>query len=333
MPQVQEVNMPSWGSALGQFGGGILDEYTQNLKRGQQEDAMQKMLADVKKRRDSGESDEDIIESIYGARGVPFEQKKNFGDLFSQSKKNKQAALKEQQTREFEREKYETSKKQKERELDIKEDAARNKRVPKSEYEKTKEREMAKAEAEIMKEIPKIDSALRMADQVAALIEETTGFGSLNLSKQSELSVRAAALLEPMIKIYNPTGQVSQIKLKWINDKFGINATDTRWTQRGKLVGIRSLLTEQRKRLDERQQLIQDWNGNPPMEKLRQFDDESEKIYDAITGWDERSAESGIFNEATMKIQEQLKDAPKDKVIKGPEGRRYKWMEDKWVQI
>lgn len=333
MPNVQFLNNPNIGSVLGQFGSGLLNEVTQNLEKEKQNKDLTDMINNARARINEGASEEDVLLEIFGSGNVPVEERKSAANIISQSRRN-QENLKLRKSQEMQKQKqYEEQKILKERELKFKEEAAKNKPLPKSEYEKTKEREMAKSEAEINKEMPKINSALRDAEQMSYLIKQTSGTGRLNLAKTAELSVGAAALIEPMIKIYNPTGVVSAIKLKWINDRFGITNYDLPVTQRGKLKGIENLLKEQKKRLEERQKLIADWNGNPPHEEIRKFDDDSEEIYDAIIGWNKEMKERNLGKSAPQQIQQLLQKAPKDKIITGPNGDRYKWIEDQWMQI
>jgi len=333
MPAVQVVDMPSWGSALGKFGNEFLGGYAENVKKTGKEDALQDMLADVQKRKEAGESDEDIMMSIMTAKNVPFQERKSASDIYAQSSKNKATLEAKKLEQAQKQEEFNIKKKQKDRELDIKQEAERNKTKPLTPYEKKRQELSAKEQIDIFKETAKVDSALRDMQHIGALIEETTGTGTFNLQKRNQLALASAAALEPILKIYNPTGQVSGVKLAWINDNFRISNNESRWAQRGKQIEMTKLLSEQKRRLQQRQQLVDEWNGNPPMNVLREFDNESEKIYDDVIGWNEESAKRGIYNEAPSQIQEQLKNAPKDKVINGPEGKKYKWVEDKWVQI
>jgi len=145
--------------------------------------------------------------------------------------------------------------------------------------------------------------------------------------------VISSAMLAPILKIYNPTGAIGTPKLKWVQDQFAINPLHPQSVQLGRLDGYNKFMTEVRRRLSERQELISNWNGNPPRELIRKFDDESERIYDSITGWNERSAKRGIYETAPQTIQDQLKNAPKDQIMTAPDGKDYEWDGEKWVQI
>ncbi len=334
MPQVQFIDQPNIGSALGKFGEGFLGEYTENLKRTQEEDALQNILSGIT----PDMSEEDVLKEVMGGRGIKQETKKSVLDLFSQAKSRAHAAKMASEKVGREERKFGIQTEQKERELDIRQQAAGTKKGDGlSSFEKKRQTDTAKTMVELENQIPKIHSSMRTADEVGKLIEETLLFGTLNPRKQAELRVNAATLLEPMIKIYNPTGQLPKSKLEWITDKFMIKGTELRGTQRGKLAGIKSLLREQESRIKERLQMIESWNGNPPFEELVKFDNESESIFDEISGYSEyeknKSMKRGDAVDAPHDIQEALKNADKSKTVTGKGGKKYRWQEDKWVQF
>lgn len=101
MPQVQYVNNPGIGSALGQFGSGFLEEYTKGRQRLQEEDALQQLIQGVNPEM----PEEDMLAQILSSKGVPFEKKKNLADIFSGVKKRQNESQLNQQKIEFEREK------------------------------------------------------------------------------------------------------------------------------------------------------------------------------------------------------------------------------------
>lgn len=84
MPQVQYVNNPGIGSALGQFGSGFLEEYTKGRQRLQEEDALQQLIQGVNPEMD----EQDMFKQIYGAKNVPFEQKKQIASSLADINKS-----------------------------------------------------------------------------------------------------------------------------------------------------------------------------------------------------------------------------------------------------
>lgn len=71
MPQVQYLNMPNIGSALGGFGSSFLDETLNKYKTRQEEDALQQVLSQFGPET----SMEDKAQALLGAKNVPFQQK------------------------------------------------------------------------------------------------------------------------------------------------------------------------------------------------------------------------------------------------------------------
>ena len=94
MPQVQFLDMPNWGSALGKFGSGLIEGATESYKRQGEDDALEKMLKQFK----PDMSEEEKIRLIYGSKGIPFEQKKqvakSVSDIMKKSKTFKDDELK-----------------------------------------------------------------------------------------------------------------------------------------------------------------------------------------------------------------------------------------------
>lgn len=79
MPQLQYLDIPTWGSALGQFGNAALGGYEQARQQRTEEDAVQDLISKLQ----SGENDPFI--DIIGQKNLPFEKKKGFADLFNRA--------------------------------------------------------------------------------------------------------------------------------------------------------------------------------------------------------------------------------------------------------
>ena len=89
MPAVQFLDIPNIGSALGKFGGGLLDEYTGSVKQGQENDALTSILDEAKKLREEGASQEDIISLVMKKPGLSFEKKKTLSGVLNDVSKTK----------------------------------------------------------------------------------------------------------------------------------------------------------------------------------------------------------------------------------------------------
>lgn len=96
MPQLQYLDMPTWGSALGQFGASALSAYDQASQKRSEEDALQELIGKIQ----SGEGD--AVEQIFGQRNLPFEQKKSIADVYAKANELK---LKDEFTRKEARQK------------------------------------------------------------------------------------------------------------------------------------------------------------------------------------------------------------------------------------
>jgi len=108
MPQVQYLDIPNIGTALGKIGGGFLDEVTNKYQQSQEQDAIQNMLSQL----DPEASEEDVIKSVFGAPGIGMQSKQTLAGQLSQAKKNVQnrkseafKAEKEEEKMNMEREK------------------------------------------------------------------------------------------------------------------------------------------------------------------------------------------------------------------------------------
>jgi len=85
MPQVQFLDIPNIGTAVGKFGNAFMEETLANSKKNQEEDALQAMLADAKERIAAGESPDAVAATILGTKNVPFERRLSTADMFSKS--------------------------------------------------------------------------------------------------------------------------------------------------------------------------------------------------------------------------------------------------------
>lgn len=75
MPQAQFLDIPNWGTALGQFGSGVLEGY----QEGREQDELSQLMDDVK-----GLEPQDAIREVFSRKNIPFEQKKAIADTYKQ---------------------------------------------------------------------------------------------------------------------------------------------------------------------------------------------------------------------------------------------------------
>jgi hypothetical protein len=137
--------------------------------------------------------------------------------------------------------------------------------------------------------IAKAQGQLKSLDDIDKLVNDLSGpTGYLKLipgasSKPSELENLSFASVEPILKIFNPTGQIAVTKMNRILDQYAVKKWDTKATAKGKTTALRSLLNQGLQRAQQRNALIEQYEGNPPPEKLREFDKDSENVLDVIS--------------------------------------------------
>lgn len=317
MPQAQFLNVPNIGDALGQFISGGLEGYGEK----REDDAIQNVLNSVSE----NSSEQDVLKAILGAKGVSFDKRKSIADLEQKafqraSEKTEKKLKKEEDIAKEER--------QFQRQKEIEELKASLKPEKKSKFDETVESKYAQEFVNSGEELARINAGMLNIQELENIGKDIQGLtGNLKLGKKAEFDSRAAAALEPIIKIYNPAGVISQPKLEWIDKNFKPSSSDTRWTTKGKIDGLRALYQNQAKRYQERMNLIQQYNGQPPPGVIESHDAETVRMNDDIIGYKE-SEEEIIPPELEKVDGSKIKDA-----VKGPDGRRYKWKDGKWVRV
>ena len=83
MPALQYIDRPNWGSALGDFGSAALGEVSKTMEINNKNDAMKQALANAKKIRDEGGSEEDAVAELVGVPGLDLNETKTLTGIFS----------------------------------------------------------------------------------------------------------------------------------------------------------------------------------------------------------------------------------------------------------
>lgn len=197
-------------------------------------------------------------------------------------------------------------------------------------FEKAVQQKNADEYISLSKEIPKIESTLGDIDYARQLSEELGIGGSIlgaaGLSgKAKELEGVSFTLMEPIVKIFNPSGPIAQQKLKMIQDKYVIKPTDPPWTRKAKLDSLQRFAKQALSRANQKLDLIKQYGGNPPDQVIKQFDQESDTVSDAMLDYDL------IGEEATDKELPSPKDFT-GKTITSPEGKKYFSDGTRWVK-
>lgn len=354
MPQVQYLDIPTWGQALGEFGGGFLDQFMAERKAKKERTD----IADIVNQLPEDATEEDVIKAVFGSGKLSPERAKTVSDVIAGAKRRKTDV-------DIEREKIAATKSTKEAEKTAKADrlafekereAAREERAKldresreraakargnkQSEFDKTLSKEYAKQYAQIQEQLPKYKAAQQDLAYLSDLSDKISGIGGYaKLGTRSEFDAIAASTIEPMIKMYNPTGAVAARKLEWINKTFKPSSLDTGYTTRGKIAGLQRIFNTQQNKLMERQQLIEAFNGNPPRGTLEAFDREAEQEYDQIlkeeykkqTGKD--LEEKNKPTEDDMKMLPNIQSVPPGKKVRLKDGREFRVVNGEWEAV
>ena len=133
----------------------------------------------------------------------------------------------------------------------------------------------------------KAEQALQSLDKIDKLGEtiNSTGYLStaLNPTARAEYKSLSKAVVEPVLKLYNPAGPIPQEKLKWVEETFVASPWDSRWTQKGKNTAMRVIAEQGRDRAKQRIRLLQ---GDASEQELQKYDQESEQLMDTVTNYE-----------------------------------------------
>lgn len=158
-------------------------------------------------------------------------------------------------------------------------------------FEKKIQEKEAEEYIKLSNDIPKLDSTLGDIAYVRQLSDNFGVGGRLanmvGLSKDAaEMESVAFTLIDPIVKIFNPSGPIAQQKLKTIQDKYAIKATDFQAVRDAKLNALERFAKQAKARAQQKMDLIQKHNGKVPKEEMDRFDKESETIADVMIDYD-----------------------------------------------
>lgn len=143
----------------------------------------------------------------------------------------------------------------------------------------------------LSKEIPKVDANLENINYARKLSKDLGVSGTvksaIGASKiGNELDAIGFTLMEPIIKIFNPSGPLAQKKLENLKDIYSIKSTDVPWKRDAKLDALERFGKQAKARALEKKALIEKYEGNPPRDVLDKFDKENEGMIDAMLDYD-----------------------------------------------
>lgn len=213
---------------------------------------------------------------------------------------------------------------------DLLKDQLKQKKSKLTPFEKTVQQKNAEEYINLTKRLPELQSNLENINYSRELADQIGPFkmigGAMGLSgKAKELEGISFTLIEPIVKIFNPSGPLAQQKLKMIKDKYVIKATDFPQIRRAKLDALERFGKQAYDRTKKKLELIQKYGGNPSTEAIENFDKESDTLADAMLDFDiqgeevkdERLPSAGSF---------------KGKTITSPEGQKFYSDGTRWLK-
>lgn len=150
----------------------------------------------------------------------------------------------------------------------------------------TKERVKQYVEAE--KSLVQSQRNLNDLNKLGKLNSELSGplgyFNALNPfdAKSAELAALGFGVIEPIVKIFNPSGPIATQKLKQLQEIYAINRLDSSAKIKGKIAALKRYANYAKEFSEKRIKLFKDYNGNPPIGEVVTLDLEGEAITDQM---------------------------------------------------
>ena len=330
-----------WGPAISNVAGGFAQGFTQRSDQL----AIQKAIENLGEKP----SGEDVMKAILNVNTYsPESKQKAFENFVTLEKlnetKQKAEALKAKQTEERNAIKGIVSqldlppeqKEQLGQSLDLK--GATNlltqQLKPKEEkltpFEKAIETKAAEDYMKLVEDIPKLENNLVNLNYVQELSDQLGIQGTITskvgLSKiGTEMENVAYPLLEPVIKIFNPSGTLAEKKLRDLRQQFHIKGSDWPWVRQGRIDAERRFIEQGIQRAKDKKAFLEKYNGRPPKELEQKFDEESEVLLDKIMDEDK----------VDLANMEKLGDPAKKKNVTrtAPNGSKYYSDGKTWKKI
>lgn len=183
----------------------------------------------------------------------------------------------------------------------------------------------------IVEEIPALQDTLKNLEHVRELSNKLgfPGAAAFTIGSKAgtQLESEAFALLQPIIKIFNPSGPIAQKKLEQLSNLYKIKQTDFPWQREGKLNALERFAKQALARAQDKKKLYEeiDRNGGSITEELQEkINREDESLIDAMTDYEIAAQE--------VDIPELPKpDSFKGQTVESADGKRYYSDGTRWV--
>lgn len=157
-----------------------------------------------------------------------------------------------------------------------------------SEFEKGLAKENVKQYVEASKSIVQAERNLKDLDRIEELDKKLRGplgyvsaYNPLN-EDAAEMSALGFGVIEPIVKIFNPSGPIAQKKLEQLQNRYGIQATDSSAKIRGKVSALKRYANYAKEIANKRIALFQEYNGNPPIGEIARLDTLGNDVVDQM---------------------------------------------------
>lgn len=157
-----------------------------------------------------------------------------------------------------------------------------------TEFEKGLAKGNVKKYEEAEKSIVQSQRNLKDLNRIKELDQKLRGplgwFQALNPFNEdaAELNALGFGVIEPIVKIFNPSGPIAQKKLEQLQKKYGINATDSSATILGKVSALERYANYSKDIAEQRIKLFKDHNGNPPIGEIARLDEKGIGLLDQM---------------------------------------------------
>ena len=158
-------------------------------------------------------------------------------------------------------------------------------------FQKKQQTDLATEYSENIKTIQRAKSNIKTIDRLETLSKDLTGLtgiakGLVGSEKANEFDALGLSIIEPALKLFNPVGAIPTQKINLLIPKFAPKATDRQSVIQGKLNATKRISQQAIDRAQERNAIIDQFQGEPPEEILKQFDADTETMVDALLDMD-----------------------------------------------
>lgn len=149
-----------------------------------------------------------------------------------------------------------------------------------SAFEKSLSKEHVKQYVEAEKAIVQSQRNLNDLDRIEELNKQVGPLDAINpfSEEASELEALGFGVIEPIVKIFNPSGPIAQKKLEQLQNRYGIKKLDSAATIRGKSSALRRYANYAKDIAEQRIELFKKYKGNPPLGEIARLDLQGEAL-------------------------------------------------------